>query len=174
MELNDNEMDSLDVPAAPEAPDEAPATNPVEAVKASLRSAITAVLDDESLDDSGILAKIKEILKARTTLVAAVSDKPAEKTPAEPPAEEKTPESVQPVTIRHCSQLLEAAEVEPTLPRVERLQEAATEQDRIALIASWPGKGAAMQRPRSAASRPLQESTNSPKDAKEFADRITE
>ena len=56
--LGDTEMD------AP-----AEATSPEDAIKAGLRSACIAALDDESLDDAGIIAKIKEYLGIRSKVI---------------------------------------------------------------------------------------------------------
>jgi len=58
-------------------PDAAAPSDPDEALKAGFKAAIHAVVDDDSLDMAGKLAKIKEILKAQEKLMGA-KDEPAD------------------------------------------------------------------------------------------------
>lgn len=85
-----------DGPTMGELPVEAPAgEDPDEALKAGFRAAVNAVLDDDSMDLKGKLAKLKELLTAEEKLL---SDSAAPAEPAEEEAPAETPESLSPET----------------------------------------------------------------------------
>lgn len=74
--------------AAPMEVDAASEGGADENIKAAFRGAVVAAFDDESLDTSQTLAKIKDILKAYEKLTAKAEEKPAEGGAATPPTTE--------------------------------------------------------------------------------------
>jgi hypothetical protein len=87
-------------------------TSPEEQLKAGFRGAMVAVLDDESMDMGGKLAKLKEIMKAQEKIMGGGESKdesPAEEKPAEEPAKEQA-EVKDPDPWKNAEQLQEQVE----------------------------------------------------------------
>jgi nucleotide-binding universal stress UspA family protein len=75
------EADELAAPMAGDMPTDAPApdaSSPEDALKAGFRSACMAVLDDDSMDAKGKMARLKELLTTAEKLMAAGADVPEE------------------------------------------------------------------------------------------------
>lgn len=117
--------------------------SPDDAIKAGFKAMITAIVDDDSLDSSAMLAKIKEILKAKDKVEG--SDAPSSDPPAsDPPADAPTAESklaAKLAKLEAKTLLLESGR-EATDVRIKALA-AAADADRKALLESWPAKDAA-------------------------------
>lgn len=158
--------------AADETAEVAPEASSDDQIKAAFRAAVVAAFDDDSLDTTATLGKIRDILKAQEKLM----DKPAEEPAEEEPAEEaETEEETATESIEHKLLVAEAKNLllesgrEATPERV-RAVAAASEKDRKLLVESWPAKAT---RERPATSKPKYAEENGtpdfPRDPKKFA-----
>lgn len=178
-----------------------PATaSPDSQVSDALRSAMVAVLDDDSLDSAAKVGKIKEILKMKDKLDGT------EPTGAETPEDDMggdddvdAQESLARVSKtkggkqlierlerlegerdelaadKHARTLLESAGREITPVRVDAVKAAKSDASRKSLIETWPSKDDEIRRRhRPATSAPLQESDlgEQAKDGEEFSRRL--
>lgn len=153
-------------------------------VAAAFKSMIGAVLDDAGLDLKTKLSKIRDILKAQEKLTGSSQE---EVTETPPVSESVSSAPASDPTVRQLLERLERIETESTCralleahhrtcdaTRLKALAALATEDERIALIETWPDRtslGGGLH-PRPAISRPLVEAGEAvtlPKDAKALA-----
>lgn len=131
------EMDDAMLAAAPV---DAGSSDPV---SDAFKSMVLAVLDDESLDSAGKLAKIREILKAQDKLTAKpeASEKPADEGSAESKLVAQVAslaESLAAITRENKARtLLADAGLKPTAKRLAALAEAKDDAARTTLIETW-------------------------------------
>ena len=143
------EMEQADAEMPVDVPD---AANSQEQVKAAFRALVVAAFDDDSLDISATLARIKEILRSYEKLVGRIASDGGDE--EEPPAE--TRESLVAVRgelarlhedlaqLQHretARQVLESAAVDPRDLSPERLRLLYSQGDQPsmeALVESWP------------------------------------
>lgn len=167
------EMDGMDAmgEVSMDAPPEA--TSAEDQVREAFRAMVLAVLDDAALDTSGVVAKIKEILDARDSLLAPKpAEKPAAEADADPeskPGEKPAMESAEVAALRRKLAETESREMARTLMesanadlearklpviRIDSVKIAAVaalpdDAARKALIKTWESV-APIERPRSA------------------------
>jgi hypothetical protein len=152
---------------------------------------IGAVLDDASLDLKSKLSKIRDILKAQEKLTGGddgaadgeegtakgppVAESTSDLLPSDPAVRQLRERLDRLETETACRALLEEHHRTCDPARLKALAALAGEEERIALIESWPERsmaGATGHHPRPAVSRPLIESGDAvtlPKDAKALA-----
>lgn len=167
-----------DMPA--EMPEDMGEMSAEDQISSAFRAMVMAVLDDETLDVLGKVAKIKQILQtqeklttgnepATDTTTTTESDTPEDKM-AESLA--KLQATLDAITLREsCRTLIEGAGKQVTPERLELLAKAKDDAARAKLVESWPGAVAAAKKPgqvnlKEAAVHPshLQSALKSPED----------
>ena len=183
LEMEGGDAALMDAPYEMEEPAGEVEADPDAAIKAAFEQAVVAVLNDDSLDVAGKVARIEEILTAHETLKSgkpAPAETPAEETPV---AESATLDAIAGLKALLESQVRKTAEQDARLTlmesrrevkadRVKALVEAKDDAHRKLLLESWPVV-AVPTKP--AVSRPLTESADAdkfPADSKGFMQRI--
>lgn len=164
-----------DMPA--EMPEEAGDMSAEDQITGAFRSMVIAVLDDESLDVPGKVAKIKQILQTQEKLTTG-SEPTAETTPT---TESDTPEdkmaeslsrlqkTLDAITLRDsCRTLIEGAGKQVTPERLELLVKAKDDAARTKLVESWPGASATVKKPGAVHLKESAPIDKYPTDRKEF------
>lgn len=142
-----------------EMPEESADMSAEDQIDSAFRAMVMAVYDDGSLDDTGKLAKIKQLLQTKSKLTTGAEpatetapttegDK-AEKAMAESfkKIQEKL-DAVDAFLLREsCRSLIEAAGKQVTPERVELLAKAADDNARAKLVESWPGAAIPVKKP---------------------------
>ena len=142
------EQDGMEEVAV-DAPTDSEAT-PEDQVKAAFRAMVIAAFDDDNLDTTATIERIKEILKSQEKLQAKPTPEPddsAEEQDAGDENESETVESLREENARlkaenSCRELLESAGVSSSVVRLKALQ-ALTDTERNELVESWKGDNVA-------------------------------
>ena len=166
-----------DMPA--EMPEDMGEMSAEDQISSAFRAMVMAVLDDETLDVAGKVAKIKQILQTQEKLTTgnepATDPAPSDPAPTDAGMAEslkKLQATLDAIALREsCRTLIEGAGKQVTPERLELLANAKDESARAKLVESWPGAVAAAKKPgqvnlKEAAVHPshLQSALKSPED----------
>lgn len=160
-----------------EMPEESADMSAEDQIDSAFRAMVMAVYDDESLDDAGKLAKIKQLLQTKSKLTTGAE--PATEPTPTPEGDKTDPKmaeslaklqaTLDAIALREsCRSLIEEAGKQVTPERLDLLAKAADDTTRAKLVESWPGAVSATKKPGSVSL--LRESTidKYPTDRKEF------
>jgi len=159
--LEQDGMEELAVEAPPED------AGPDDQVKAAFRAMVVAAFDDETLDTTATIARIKDILKSQEKLQAKPEPTPEAEAEAgdEAGAEEETMESLKAENERlkaenECRELLESVGVSSTAVRLKALRPLSGDE-RTELVEGWKTEPAAKSNGKPKGSPPKHEPAGS-------------